>query len=125
MKRTGFLDEVKRMRFEEAYEGYQSKRLSQREAAQLLGVCDRSFRRYLTRYEDEGMDGILDRRYQRSSWRQAPVDEVMVLQELYDSRYRGWNVRHFHRWYEQRHAGQRNYSWVKNQLQRAVQVQHI
>ena len=44
-----FLDEVKRMRFEEAYEGYQSKRLSQREAAQLLGVCDRSFRRYLTR----------------------------------------------------------------------------
>ena len=119
MKRTGFLDEVKRMRFEEAYEGYQSKRLSQREAAQLLGVCDRSFRRYLTRYEDEGMDGILDRRYQRSSWRQAPVDEVMVLQELYDSRYRGWNVRHFHRWYEQRHAGQRSYSWVKNQLQRA------
>ena len=29
------------MRFEEAYEGWQAKRLTQMEAARLLGVCDR------------------------------------------------------------------------------------
>jgi transposase len=46
------------MRFEEAYEGWQAKRLTQEQAAQLLGVCDRTFRRYVDRFEDEGLDGL-------------------------------------------------------------------
>jgi len=107
------------MRYEEAYEGYQSKRLTQDEAASLLGVCGRSFRRYMNRYEESGLDGLLDRRINRLSNRCAPVDEVMALHELYTSRYQGWNVRHFHRWYQREHAGSRSYSWVKNQLQAA------
>ena len=37
------------MRFEDAYEGWQDKRLTQEQAAQLLGVCERSFRRYIDR----------------------------------------------------------------------------
>ena len=40
------------MRFEDAYEGWQNKRLTQEQAAQLLGVCERSFRRYIDRYEE-------------------------------------------------------------------------
>jgi hypothetical protein len=107
------------MRFKEAYEGYQGNRLSQSEAAALLGVCDRSFRRYMHRYEDSGMDGLLDRRLNGPSHRRAPVDEMMALQDLYSTRYRGWNVRHFHRWYQRDHEGQRSYSWVKKQLQSA------
>jgi hypothetical protein len=47
------------------------------------------------------------------------VDEVMALQALYRDRYDGWNVRHFHCWYEREYAGTRSYTWVKNQLQRA------
>ena len=39
MNRTVFVEELKQMRFEEAYEGYQAKRLTQEEAASLLGVC--------------------------------------------------------------------------------------
>ena len=35
------------MRFEEAYSGWQAGRLRQEEAARLLGVCERSFRRYI------------------------------------------------------------------------------
>ena len=50
------------MRFEEAYEGYQCKRLSQEEAAILLGVCSRSFRRYINRYEESGLEGLCDKR---------------------------------------------------------------
>jgi hypothetical protein len=34
----------------------------QEEAAMLLGVCDRTFRRYLMRYEDNGMEGLADKR---------------------------------------------------------------
>jgi hypothetical protein len=107
------------MRFKEAYEGYQCKRLSQSEAATLLGVCDRSFRRYMVRYEQSGTQGLLDRRLNEPSHRRAPVDEVIELQALYSERYRDWNVRHFHRWYQYEHNGSRSYSWVKKQLQSA------
>ncbi len=51
MNRTNLLEDIKRMRFEEAYDGYRNKRLSQSEAALLLGVCDRTFRRYMCRYD--------------------------------------------------------------------------
>ena len=85
----------------------------------LLGVCDRSFRRYMQRYDESGMEGLLDRRLNEPSHRLAPVDEVIALQDLYSSRYEGWNVRHFHRWYQHEHDGSRSYSWVKNTLQHA------
>ncbi|MBC8413836.1 MAG: hypothetical protein ISR96_03720 [Nitrospira sp.] len=51
IKRTEVLQEVQKMRFTETYEGWQKGRLKQEEAASLLGVCDRTFRRYLVRYE--------------------------------------------------------------------------
>ncbi len=66
MKRTEILQEVRKMRFEESYEGWKKGRLTQEDAAMLLGVCDRTFRRYLIRYEDEGMKGLADRRLGQS-----------------------------------------------------------
>ena len=119
MNRTAFHERLKQMRFEEAYEGFHKKRLTQEEAASLLGVCSRSFRRYVSRYEESGMEGLCDRRMNTLSARCAPVDEVMALTNLYSSRYNGWNVRHFHRWYQREHQGARSYSWVKKQLQSA------
>jgi hypothetical protein len=74
MKRTKVLEEIRQMRFEEAYEGWQEGRLSQQEAARILGICDRSFRRYRDRYEDQGMEGLLDKRLNQASHRRAPVD---------------------------------------------------
>ena len=80
------------MRFEEAYEGWQDKRLTQTEAARLLGVCERSFRRYIERFEEDGLQGLLDRRLEQVSARRAPVDEVMKVVDLYRRRYADWNV---------------------------------
>lgn len=110
------------MRFEEAYEGWQAKRLSQAEAARLLGVCERSFRRYVERYEEDGLQGLVDRRLEQVSQRRAPVDEVMKVVELYRRRYQGWNVKHFYSWYQGEHKGRRSYSWVKKELQGAGAV---
>ena len=45
MRRTEMLQEIRKMRFEEAYAGWQGGRLRQEEAARLLGVCERTFRR--------------------------------------------------------------------------------
>lgn len=109
------------MRFEEAYEGWNTGRLTQAEAARILGMCARSFRRHLVRYELEGLEGLIDRRLDQASNRRAPVDEVMALAEQYRTRHSGWNVKHFHSWY-QREGGTRSYTWVKQGLQAAKLV---
>lgn len=105
------------MRFEQAYDSWQNKRLTQEEAAQLLGVCERSFRRYINRYEEAGMEGLMDKRISQVSSRMAPVDEVLRLQALYKERYDGWSVKHFFERYQEQHKGQRSYTWVKSRLQ--------
>lgn len=105
------------MRFEEAYEGWKKGRLTQEEAARLLGVCDRTYRRYLVRYEYQGMEGLVDRRLGQISHRSAPVDEIIALADLYKHRYQGFTVKHFYSWYQRSHSGIRSYTWVKNTLQ--------
>lgn len=65
--------EIRKMRFEEAYEGWNAGRLTQAEAAQTLGVCERSFRRYMGRHETDGLDGLTDRRLEQASNRRAPA----------------------------------------------------
>ena len=121
MKRVEWLQETRKMRFEEAYGGWQGGRLTQEEAARLLGVCERTFRRYIDRYEDEGLDGLIDKRLNQVLQRRAPVDEVMRLVERYRSRHEGWNVKHFYAWYKC-DGGGRSYTWVKNRLQEAKLV---
>lgn len=96
MRRTELLQEVRQMRFEEAYGGWKRGSLTQEEAARILGVCDRTFRRYTQRFDDGGMEALLDKRISQASYRKAPVDEVVALAERYRKRYRGWNVCHFH-----------------------------
>ena len=103
------------MRFEEAYGGWTESRLTQEEAALLLGVCARTFRRYIDRYEDEGLEGLIDKRLSQISHRRAPVDEVMRPVDRYRNRHRGWTVKHYYAWYK-RDGGRRSYSWVKHTL---------
>ena len=106
MRRTEWHQETRLMRFEDAYEGWTSMRLTQIDAAQLLGVCPRTFRRTINRYEEDGLDGLFDKRLAQVSHRRAPVDEVMRLVDRYRKRRQGWNVQHYT-------------AWVKNTLQQA------
>jgi transposase len=116
MRRTELRQEIREMRFEELYFGWSESRLTQEEAARILGVCDRTFRRYIDRYEEVGISGLSDKRLTQASFRRAPVDEVMAVADRYKNRYQGWNVKHFYSWYR-RDGGRRSYSWVKNTLQ--------
>jgi transposase len=50
------------MQFEKAYESWTQKRLTQEDAARLLNVCSRTFRRYINRFEENGMEGLIDKR---------------------------------------------------------------
>lgn len=118
MKRTELLREVRKMLFEEVYGVWQERRLTQDEAARMLGVCQRTFRRLIDRYEESGLDGLLDKRLCQTSHRCAPVDEVFELVEQYKERHQGWSAKHFYAWYR-RDGGKRSYTWVKCRLQEA------
>ncbi len=123
LSRAQLLRETRKMRFKEAYEGWQGARLTQEEAALMLGMSDRNFRRYVVRYEAQGLQGLMDRRIELASNRRAPVDEVMRMVDLYRGHYQGWNVAHFHSWYRREHQGSRSYTWVKSGLQQAGVVE--
>ena len=123
MRRTEVLQEVRKMRFERIYTGWKNRVLTQEEAARILGVSDRTFRRYINRYEDDGLEGLLDKRLVEASHRRAPLDEVFDVCNLYRERYADFNVKHFYSWYGREHDGERSYTWVKNTLQTEGLVQ--
>ena len=89
-------------------------------------MSERNFRRYVLRYEAEGLDGLVDRRIEQVSKLRAAVDEVIGVVDLYQGKHDGWNVAHFYQWYKrQRQEKQemvRSYTWVKNRLQEASVV---
>ena len=118
MRRTELLQEIRQMIFEELYGVWQERRLTQEEAARMLGVCQRTFRRLVDRYEEFGLEGLTDKRLCQSSHRRAPVDEVMEVVERYRKRHEGWNAKHFYAWYR-KDGGKRSYTWIKCRLQEA------
>ncbi len=123
MKRAKILQEVRTMHFEDIYTDWQDRKLTQENAARILGVSDRTFRRYINRYNDDGLEGLNDKRLTKASHRRAPLDEVLDVSNLYRQRYSDFNVRHFYHWYQHEHKGSRSYSWVKNTLQAKGLVQ--
>lgn len=114
MSRTSTMRKVLKARFAEVYEQWTSREISQSRAAYLLGISDRTFRRYVARYRELGLKGLVDGR--TSSFRRAPDEEIAALVALYAERYRGWSVRKFYRSYRDSHRGERSYTWVKNRL---------
>lgn len=89
------------------------------QAAEILGISDRSMRRWRERYERGGYDGLFDRRRQRPSPKRMPFAKAQAILSLYRERYRGWNVAHFHDQLRDHHAIRVSYHWVKLALQGA------
>ena len=58
MRRTELQQELRKMRFDTAYDDWRSGRLTQEEAARLLNVHERTFRRYINRYHEDGQQGL-------------------------------------------------------------------
>lgn len=122
MHRTQLLQGVRQMRFEEIYRSRQSGRLSVGEAAEVLGISERTFRRWSERYESGSLEGLADRRLGRVSARRAPVDEVLEVLTLFETRYPDFTVAHFHEKLVSEHGSTRSYTWTKQTLQKARKV---
>ena len=57
------------------------------QAAQIIGITDRSMRRWRKRYEEHGYDGLVDRRCRRPSSKRVPLKEVERILKLYREEY--------------------------------------
>src|SRR5215467_15157495 len=73
-----------------------AKKITWWQAAEIIGISDRSMRRWRERYEQFGFDGLLDRRRCRPSEKRVPLAVVEQVLGLYRDRYFDCNVRHFH-----------------------------
>ncbi|HLY39736.1 MAG TPA: ISNCY family transposase [Terracidiphilus sp.] len=94
-------------------------RLKWWDAAEILGVTDRTMRRWRQRYEEHGYDGLYDRRKGRPSPKKIAVKTLQEVLELYRDKYFDFNVRHFHEKLVEEHGIDLSYSWVKLALQGA------
>ena len=104
--------------FPELYEQWARRQITQAYAAGVLGMSERTFRRYVAKYRKFGPNGLMDRR--AMGCRSAPPVEVTALAKLYAEGQPGWSsVRGFYRVYRDSHGGSRSYTWVKNRLQEA------
>ena len=111
------------MRFEELLERWEKGSLSHAEAAAALGVSERTLRRWRERYEEEGADGLLDRRVGQPSPKRAPEDELERMRALYQQDYPGFTIKHFHEKLEQRHGYKLGYTTTRIYLQKTGVVQ--
>jgi len=119
MRRTTMLWEAFVSRFEEAFEQYKRRRLTGEEAGELLGMSGRQFRRLCVRYEEDGIEGLRDRRIGKVSPRRAPARELERMHELYRERYGDFTVKHFHEQLVRRHNYKLCYTVTRLSLQSA------
>jgi transposase len=118
MDRARIHEGIRRMRFSDVLDRTERCGLSQLEAAELLGVSERTFRRWRDRHREDGVSGLSDRRL-RPSLRRAPVAEIERMLGLYRDLYRGFTVKHFHEQLGKRHNYTLGYTVTKLHLHRA------
>jgi len=90
------------------------------QAADILGFSARTMRRWKTKFEYAGFEGLIDGRTRgHGAPRRVRRDELEPLLRLYRTRYRGLNVRHFCSLARREHGLQWSYSFVRQALQAA------
>lgn len=93
------------------------------EAAGLIGVSERHFRRLRDRYDEEGAEGLIDRRRGRVSGRRIPVDRIEWVVEQYRTRYLDFSAKHFHEALQGEFGFDLSYTWTKTILQQRGLIQ--
>src|SRR5437868_6012988 len=117
MRRTEILQGVRMMKFRDVFGRCEDGGLSKLEAAELLGIGERTFRRWCRRYEEEGEAGLLDRRLGKPSSKAVPAAEAAEIERLYRERYAGFTAKHFHEHAVANHGLRFGYTWTKTYLQ--------
>jgi transposase len=96
-----------------------AKKITWWAAAEIIGVTDRTMRRWRERLESDGYSGLVDRRKGKPSDKQIPLAKVEEVLRLYRETYFDLNMRHFHEKLGEEHGIKLSYTWVQKALQGA------
>lgn len=92
-------------------------------AAEIIGITDRTMRRWRERYQEHGYSGLWDYRKRSPSPKRVPVEDLEKVLRLYREQYFDFNVQHFHEKLRDQHGLKYSYTWVKTALQEAGLVE--
>ena len=101
-----------------------AKKIRWWDAAEIIGVTDRTMRRWRERLEEGGYCGLADRRKGKPSDKRVPLAQVEEVLRLYREEYFDLNIRHFHEKLRDEHAIELSYTFVQQALQGAGLVAH-
>src|SRR3954452_2585443 len=107
------------MKIQEVILKAMSGKLKWWEAAEIIGVTDRTMRRWRERYQEHGYSGLLDYRKRSPSPKRVPVEQLEQVLQLYREKYFDFNVQHFQEKLREDHGITHSYTWVKTALQEA------
>ena len=96
-----------------------AKKISWGSAAEIIGISDRTMRRWHERWDEHGYGGLVDRRKGKPSSHRVAVKTVEEVLRLYREKYYDLNMRHFHEKLSEEHQIHLSYSWVQQALQGA------
>ena len=96
-----------------------AKKITWWAAAEIIGVTDRTMRRWKERMEAGGYAGLADRRKGKPSAQRIPLATVEEVLRLYRKEYFDLNIRHFHEKLRDKHKIHLSYTWVQKALQGA------
>jgi transposase len=117
MRRTEAVQGARMAVFLNLLHRWESAELNQAEAADLLGISERTFRRWRDRYDEAGEAGLLDGRLGKASGKRVPTDRAEEVEALYRERYQGFTVKHFHEYLVKDHGFGWGYTWTRLHLQ--------
>lgn len=95
------------------------KKITWLQAAEIIRVSPRQLRRWRTGWEKLGYDGLFDRRLGKPSPKRVALETVAEVLRLYQEKYAGFSVQHFHEKLVEEHKIGLSYTWVKKALQGA------
>lgn len=96
-----------------------AKKITWWQAAEIIGVSARTMRRWRERLEEDGYDGLADRRKGVVSPKRVPLETCQKVLGLFQERYYDLNMRHFHEKLSEEHGIELSYTWVQKALQGA------
>jgi transposase len=96
-----------------------AKRITWWQAAEIIGVSARTMRRWRERLEEDGYDGLADRRKGVVSSKRVPLETCQEVLRLFRDTYYDLNMQHFHEKLKEEHGIELSYTWVQKALQGA------
>jgi transposase len=96
-----------------------AKKITWWEAAEIIGVTERTMRRWRERLEEHGYSGLADRRKGKVSFRRVPLKRCEEVLRLYREKYFDCSMLHFHEKLREVHDIKLSYTWVQQALQGA------